>query len=121
MSERIPLKKVFHFDTEGTLQPPGPLGRLLRLLLGLVLVNFVYEWLFFIDSSDYLNPRILVWIAFSIYLAPYVINIGFGINSGAGSRYGLVLVWVLAGIVGFVVEGNVRSELGRKNGVEDGG
>ena len=111
MADRPPFEEVFHFDAEGTLPPPGPVGRLVRLLVGVVVLNFVYEWLVYIDSSSYLNLIVLLWVAFSVYLAPYVVNIGFGINSGARSRYVLLGAWVLAGIIGVNVEASFRSEL----------
>jgi hypothetical protein len=110
MVERKPLKDVFRFDKQGTLPPPGPLGRLLRLALGILILKLVYDWLFTIDSGDYAQPFILFWIAFSIALAPYVVNIGFGINSGAKPRYILAGSWILAGIAGFLLEATLRSE-----------
>lgn len=110
MSDRKPLEAVFHFEEKGTIPPPGPLGRLVRLSVGFIIMKLIYDWLVVIDSSDYQNPFVLLWIVFSIYLAPYVINIGFGINSGAGSRYVLVGVWALAGVIGSLVEGNPGSE-----------
>ena len=110
MTERKPLEKVFHFDDEGTLPTPGLVGRLVRLLLGVIIAKFIYDWLIFIDSSDYLNPFILLWIAFSISLVPYVVNIGFGINTGAKPRFVLLGVWVLAVVTGYVIETTLRSE-----------
>jgi hypothetical protein len=108
--DRKPLEEVFHFDDEGTLSPPGPLGRLVRLLLGILILKFIIDWLTIIDSSDFLNPFILLWIAFSIKLAPYVINIGFGINKGAKPRFILLGIWVLGGLAGYLSEGVWRSE-----------
>ncbi len=105
------MEEVFHFDREGTLLPPGPLGRLLRLALGVLIAKFIIDWLTIIDSSDFLNPFIILWIAFSISLVPYVVNIGFGFNSGAKPRYVLMGFWVVAAIAGFVIEGVLRSEI----------
>ena len=111
MAERKPLSDVFHFDNEGTLTPPGPIGRIIRLLLGLVIMKFVYDWLVWVDSSDYGNGFVLFWIVFSVALVPYVVNIGFGINSGAKPRYALIGIWALAAALGFVVEGKPDSEV----------
>ena len=111
MAKQKTLEEVFHFDKEGTLLPPGPIGRLVRLFMGLIILKFIYDWLTIIDSSDYLNLFILLWIAFSVSLVPYVINIGYGVNFGARPRFILLGVWALAGIAGTLSEGMVRSEL----------
>ena len=110
MTDKKSLQDVFHFDEEGTLSPPGPIGRLVRLALGLLIAKLIYDWIVIIDSSDYLQPFILLWIAFSVLLAPYVINIGFGVNSGAKPRYVLIALWLLAAIAGFLAEGTIKSE-----------
>ena len=110
MAERRPLEEVFHFDKEGTLPPPGPIGRVVRLLLGIVILKFVYDWLFYLDSSDYNEPFILLWIGDSVALVPYVVNIGFGLNRGAKPRYVLAGIWLAGGLIGFVVGGILRSE-----------
>jgi hypothetical protein len=111
MAEKKPLKEVFHFDKQGTLPLPGPIGRLVRLAMGLLIIKFIYDWLVFIDSSDFNNPFILFWIAFSVALVPYVVNIGFGVNSGARPRYALLGIWLLAAVAGFLIAGIFRSEL----------
>jgi len=110
MADRKNLAEVFHFDEEGTLPPPGPFGRALRFLLGILILKLIYDWLFVITSSAYNQPFILLWIVISVALIPYVVNIGFGIKSGATTRYILVGTWVVAGIMGFIAEGIVRSE-----------
>ena len=73
--------------------------------------KFIYDWITLIDSSDFGNPMVLFWVAFSIALVPYVVNIGFGVNLGAWPRYALLGLWALAAIAGYVVEGVLRSEL----------
>ena len=75
-----------------------------------LILKFIYDWLVIIDSSDYNQPFILLWIAFSVALAPYVVNIGFGINSGAKPRFVLVGIWLTAGVAGSLIEGTLRSE-----------
>ena len=100
MASRKPLSDVFHFDKEGTLAPPGPIGRLVRLFMGAIIMKFIYDWLTWIDISDFANPFILFWIAFSIALVPYVVNIGFGFNGGAKPRYALLGIWALAATAG---------------------
>lgn len=111
MATKKPLKDVFQFDVEGTLPLPGPIGRLVRLALGLLIAKFVYDWVTIIDSSDYLQPFILLWVAFSIALVPYVVNIGFGVNLGPAPRYVLLGVWAVGAVAGYLSEGVLRSEL----------
>ncbi len=110
MNARKPLEEVFHFDEEGTLPPPGPLGRLVRLLLGGLVLKLIYDWLFIIDNSDFANPFIWLWVLLSVMLAPYVVNIGFGINSGAKPRFVLLGIWLLAAVAGYLMEGKLQSE-----------
>lgn len=111
MADKKSLEEVFHFDMEGTLPPPGPIGRLVRLVLGLLIATFIYDWVQRIDSSDFYNPFILFWMAVSVALVPYVVNIGFGINRGAKPRYVLLALWALAAAIGFLLEGGFRSEI----------
>ena len=110
MAQKKTLAEVFHFEEEGSLPSPGPVGRIVRFLLGILILKLVYEWLFIIDSSGYTQPFILLWIVVSVALIPYVVNIGFGIKSGAMARYTLVSTWIVTGIMGFIAEGIVRSE-----------
>lgn len=110
MAEKKALDDVFRFEKEGSLPSPGPIGRLVRLALGVVIAKFIYDWLIIIDSSDYTQPFILLWIAFSVALVPYVVNIGFGVNFGAKPRYVLLGAWAVAALMGLMAEGILRSE-----------
>lgn len=105
MPTGTPFDDVFHFDKQGTLAPPGPVGRLLRLVMGLLISKLIYDWIVIIDSSDYGQPFVLLWVVFSVVLVPYVVNIGYGVKYGAKSRYVLIAVWALAAIAGFFLEG----------------
>lgn len=111
MTEKKSLEDVFHFEEEGALIPPGPIGRLVRLALGLLIAKFVYDWVTIIDISDFDNPFIIIWIVFSIALVPYVVNIGWGVNLGAKPRYVLLGIWALSAIAGYLLDGSVRSQL----------
>jgi hypothetical protein len=78
------------FDQPGTLSKPGPVGRIVRLLLGIWLLAVCWSYLsypgaFVRDST----PRweALVGIAFALWLIPPVVNIGGGTNWRARPRY----------------------------------
>ena len=48
---------------------------------------------------------------FSVALAPYVVNIGFGANFGALPRYALIGAWGIASVTGWLLEQRLDSEL----------
>ena len=68
-------------EESGTLSKPGPIGRLLRLTLGLLCLYYVYGLITIWDNA--LSPAgsivSLVWngILPGLFLVSYVINIGF--------------------------------------------
>lgn len=109
MTDKLSMDGVFRFDEPGTLPPPGPIGRLVRLVLGVVLAQFVYQWLFLSDHTDLTNLMVWPWVAFSFALVPYVVNIGFGVKLGAWPR--VVLGLVLAGgfAAAYLIDGTWQS------------
>jgi hypothetical protein len=111
MSDKLSMEGVFRFDDPGTLPPPGPIGRTVRLLIGLALADFVYQWLFAVDRSDLTEPMVLLWTAFSFYLAPYVVNIGFGVRWGAWPRIGLALILAASAGAAFAIDGSWDSDI----------
>ena len=93
------------FDQPGTLSKPGPVGRIVRLLLGIWLLAACWSYLsypgaFVRDSA----PRweALLGIAFALWLIPPVVNIGWGTNWRAWPRYaaaGVLVAWVAANML----------------------
>ncbi len=75
--------------------------------MALLIGKLVYDWVMYIDVGDIANPFVLIWVAVSVALAPYVVNIGFGVNLGAKPRYLLILIWSVGAIAGYLVEGVV--------------
>ena len=82
MKQSDPLQ----FESPGTLRRPGPIGRVLRLLLGLLclyaLLSLARHWQAIVAApvSSLANLAILVLAA--ILLLNYVVNIGFGKSWG---------------------------------------
>ena len=89
------------FDKPGTLRRPGPIGRVVRLLLGVWLLYVC--WMLWTYPGALLSEKFPHWanlisIAFALWLVPPVVNIGFGINLKAWPRYsaaGAILLWAI--------------------------
>lgn len=69
------------FVAAGSLAPPGPLGRLLRIALGVVLAWFTAQWLGVFGAT---GASWTAWlsVAVSLWVAPTVINVGWGTGLG---------------------------------------
>ena len=111
MTDKLSMDGVFRFDAPGTLESPGAIGRVVRVLSGLVLAFFIYQWLFILDRGDLDQPVVWLWVAFSFALAPYVVNIGFGVRWGAWPRVGLALVLVASLATAFAIHGTWNSDI----------
>ncbi len=110
MSDKTALKDVFHFDSAGTLERPGPIGRLVRLFSGIVLGWMVYQIATVADVNGLTNPMYWVWVAFALMLAPYVVNIGFGVNWGGWPRIASIVLLAGAALFGWIMQGAPLSE-----------
>lgn len=96
-----PFTDETRFDEQGTLRKPGPIGRTVRLLLGI--------WCLYVCWTLWRYPEGLIreslphWTAlisipFALWLVPPVVNIGFGTNWKAWPRYlatGVILLWMI--------------------------
>jgi hypothetical protein len=99
------VNKTFEFKTPGTLEAPGPMGRLLRLGIGVLLAWLIYQWIFGGGEISPANTTLWGWIVFSLLLAPYVINIGWGVIWGKWKpRLLIVAVWGLGALIGALSE-----------------
>ncbi len=107
----VEMKDVFHFDEPGTLPPPGPIGRLVRLAWGLGLGVLLVGYLLYpADLSELQKPWVWFWAVWAAMLAPYVVNIGWGRSFGAWPRFILIGGTMAAAGVGYLMEGTVFSE-----------
>jgi hypothetical protein len=110
MSEGTQDEGRYRFDQPGTLVRPGPMGRLIRLLLGLVCIQFTYEWLLVFDFTDLRAQLLWVWVALSAYFAADVVNIGFGVRWGQWPRVALAVTLGTGLALALVVDGHWVSE-----------
>tara|TARA_R110002096_G_scaffold364311_2_gene557404 strand:+ start:12475 stop:13026 length:552 start_codon:yes stop_codon:yes gene_type:complete len=102
-------------DEAGSLPRPGPVGRLVRLALGLLCLWYVMG---LIDMSASLittdgHIRAVVWngILIGLFLISYIVNIGF---SRAWKKWPALVsagVFLLVGGVGYLTEGTVETNL----------
>ena len=99
------LSDETHFDKTGTLHKPGPIGRIVRLLLGgWLLYGFWIFWTYpgLVVREELPHSSTWLWIAAALWLIPPVVNIGFGINWRAWPRYvagGIMLAWAIGNVV----------------------
>jgi hypothetical protein len=98
------------FQKAGTLPRPGPIGRLVRLLWGILLAYAVYDLLThrggFVRES---MPYWTVWIYVPLLLAvfPYVVNIGFGLNWRAWPRRIVIAILAVGMLFSRLATGDV--------------
>lgn len=88
------------FQPVGTLQPPGPVGRIVRAILGLGCLYFVWQifslWPSMIESKKlFTNGSFLFMTLFGLYLSPYVINIGWKLNT---KRWPQVIIVIISAL-----------------------
>lgn len=107
MAGKLAMKDVFRFDRAGSLERPGPMGRTVRLVLGLACLWVVWQLVTRSGLPDLVNPSFWVLAAFGLVLAPYVVNIGFGANLGAWPRVASVGLLALAAVVSFATAGSL--------------
>ncbi len=98
------------FETSGTLEKPGPIGRFVRLALGIACLHFVWvlltggSWL---ANNVTSNPMFWLLLAFGIHVFPYVVNIGFTKSWGRGPQFGILILMVAAGGWSLIQDGLV--------------
>lgn len=98
----------------GSLSRPGPIGRLVRLLLGAVclyalwgVVNIAPE---FVENPIGLLPNLGLMIVFALYIFNYVVTIGF---SRDWHRYPLIvslIIMVAVAAAGFLFTGDAGTD-----------
>jgi len=101
-------KEFYRFDKQGTLDKPGIIGRLVRLVLGVWMLYFVYQLILYGDTIiDYYPLRWEWWAALLIafYVLPPVINIGFTKKWGRKPQLVVIILFILGVIASYLLEG----------------
>lgn len=90
MKQSDPLELV----REGSLPRPGPVGRLVRLLVGVACFYALYELTIYRDSIIQAPvsslPNVSVMVIATVLIINYVVNIGFGRSWGRWPSYVMV-------------------------------
>jgi len=73
---------TFQFHGAGTLPPPGPIGRLSRLIFGVGAVYWAVQLIRFGEVEALTNAWVIGLTVFAVHLAPYTLNIGLGLRLG---------------------------------------
>lgn len=102
---------TFQFYGAGTLPPPGPIGRLSRLIFGAGAVYWAVQLLRFGEVEALTNAWVIGLTAFAVHLAPYTLNIGLGARLGFWPRLLALGLIVGAALVGWQSTGELVSPL----------
>ena len=98
------------FEAQGSLSKPGLYGRLVRLAIGLYLLFLSYPLIpnfqDFIDHGIPLYGGNLAGLFVIFWVLPYVVNIGWSINSERTPQVVVIVVSLLLGGLDFVNTGD---------------
>ncbi|MFT6663016.1 MAG: hypothetical protein ACJA0K_003031 [Maricaulis maris] len=77
---------TYQFRDGGTIPPPGPIGRLSRLIFGAGAIYWAAQLFRFGEMDALTNAWVIGFTAFAVHLAPYTLNIGLGFRLGLWPR-----------------------------------
>lgn len=105
------MTETFRYDEPGTLRCPGPFGRAVRMIMGL-LCGYAVAMVFARGSGMITRQDLNEWawwpvIALALWLFPYVANIGFG--KAWNRRYltmSMLALGALTAVIGKVASGS---------------
>lgn len=109
MGDKLAMKDTFRFDEPGTIAKPGPIGRIVRLSLGALCLWLVWQLAIRSETQDLFNPSFWVFAVFGLVLAPYVVNIGLGVNWGAWPRFASIVAILAAAGFGYATSDSALS------------
>ena len=104
-----------NLDAPGSLPRPGPVGRLVRLIFGILCLRHVYGLIQvsgdLLGTGGSIRPFIWNGVVIGLFLVSYVVNIGF---SRAWKKWPAVVsaavLAIIAGI-GYAIEGMIETDL----------
>lgn len=111
MGDKLAMKDTFRFDEPGTIARPGPIGRIVRISLGALCLWLVWQLVTRSEPQDLFNPSFWVMAAFGLMLAPYVVNIGFGVKWGAWPAVFSLAAILAAAAYGYAMSGSTSGTL----------
>lgn len=102
-------------DEPGSLPRPGPIGRLLRLVFGLICAWYVLQLIAvsggLMSGDNHVKPIVWNGVFIGLFLISYVINIGF---SRAWKKWPAAVsgaVFLALGGIGYLTQGTIETEL----------
>ena len=113
MNQSDPLELV----NPGSLAPPGPVGRMVRLGLGVMCLMGLWNVtsnpgaLITAPIEVAKNPYFVFLIVMGFWIINYVVNIGFSRSWGRRPAYVSLAGFLILGVVGFVMYGSFSSPL----------
>lgn len=101
-------------DEPGTLPKPGPIGRVVRLALGLLCLWYVTALLqvsdTLLDGEDHIRPVVWNGILFGLFLVSYIINIGYSRAWKKWPAFVSAGSFLLLAAFAYVAEGTVETQ-----------
>ena len=111
MKQSDPLR----LEDPGSLMRPGPIGRLIRLLLGSACLYGLYSVLMYrealIATPFSTLPNLVVLVVVAFWIVNYVVNIGFGMNWGRWPSYVSAILILASATLGWWIEGSPDSPI----------
>ena len=111
MNQSDPLDLV----SPGTLVRPGTIGRLARLLMGILclyaLIGAAQNYQSIIGSPIAVFPQFAIVSGIALFIINYVVNIGFSKSWGRWPSYVSLGGFAILASVGFAVTGNIDSPI----------
>jgi len=75
--------------------------------MGVLLAWLVWRLVFHYNVFDVIEPGTWIGVIFALLLAPYVVNIGFGVTWGAWPRIAGIVVLAAGALIGYLNEGTI--------------
>lgn len=102
-------------DEPGSLPRPGPIGRIVRLALGLLCLWYVSGLIQVVDSllDNDGHVRRVIWngVLFGLFLISYVVNIGYSRAWRKWPAFFSGAIFLLLGGIGYLTEQAIETQL----------